>query len=84
MGEPSIVLAISYAELRFLQNPKSPSFMIPLWKKILSGFISRCMMLYLFRIWNAYSNCLKIRSAFGYDSFFSLESSPSRVPPLQY
>lgn len=63
IGEPSIVRAISFAPERFLQNPKSPNLIIPLWKKILSGFKSLCMILYLFNTWNAYKICLKISNA---------------------
>lgn len=84
MGEPNIVLAMSSAEPKFLQKPKSPSLMISLWKKILSGFMSLCMILYLLRIWKASSNCLKISKALCSDNFFSFASRFSRVPPLQY
>lgn len=84
MGDPSMVLAISSAEVRFLQNPKSPSLMIPLWKNMLSGLRSLCMMLYLFNTWKASRSCLKMRRADCSESFPCLESRPYKVPPLQY
>jgi len=74
MGDPSMVLVISSAEFKFLQKPKSPSLITPLWKKILSGFMSLCNMLYLLRTWKASSSCLKMRSACCSGSLTDFES----------
>jgi hypothetical protein len=82
MGDPSIVF-VMFAFSKLLQNPKSPNFTIPLLKKILSGFRSRCMILYLFNTWKASSNCLKINKAFFYCSALSFLRTPYNVPPLQ-
>lgn len=48
MGDPNIVF-VMFAFSKLLQNPKSPSLTTPLLKKILSGFRSLCMILYLLR-----------------------------------
>lgn len=63
MGEPSMVLVI-LAFYKLLQKPKSPNLTTPLLKKILSGFKSLCMILYLLSTWKASMSCLKISSAF--------------------
>lgn len=61
MGDPNIVCAI--LTYNILQNPKSPNLITPFDKKMLSGFRSLCIILFLFNYLNAYINCLKYMRA---------------------
>ena len=83
IGDPNIVFVI-YAFSKLLQNPKSQSLIIPLWKNILSGFKSLCMILYLFNILKASNNCFKITNEFFSYILFYFLNNPYNVPPLQY
>ena len=78
------MVLVMFAFSKLLQNPKSPNLTTPLLKKMLSGFKSLCMMLYLLSTWKASRSCLYMRSAFfsGRTRYFL--RTPSRVPPLQY
>lgn len=51
IGDPNIVCAMFTYNI--LQNPKSPNFTIPSDRKILSGFRSLCIMLFLLSYLNA-------------------------------
>lgn len=82
MGEPSIVCAIFISSI--LQKPKSPNFTFPSEKKILSGFKSRCIILFLLSSLKAYRSCLKITRASSSFNIFFFCSNDYRVPPLQY
>ncbi len=82
MGDPSIVCAI--LTYNILQKPKSPNLTFPSDKKILSGFKSRCITLFLLSYLNAYINWANIFKAYCSCNIFFLLSNESKVPPLQY
>jgi hypothetical protein len=82
IGDPNIVWAM--LTYNILQNPKSPNFTLPFLIKMLSGFKSLCMILFLFNSLNASNNCLNIiKASFSFKNFLFCNKF-YKVPSLQY
>lgn len=84
MGEPTIVWDISLGVASALQNPKSANLTYPLWRRILAGLRSLCIILFFIIEVKAATNYLNILSASCSGSIFYPVMISSSVPPLQY